>query len=278
VTLLRHIVSPSRGILLLGLAAALFAFVVLLRPKPGPLVQDSSAAAPRPAVVPRRDLRVVAVPSDTAPASEAQEDEAGGHPDVPPVDAWMLASPRRAGLISPEATAGYETILAALNLSPSQLHRLEQLIVERAENASDADQLGKEHRLSADQTFLLRNEAEAAFDPEWEAVVGTANFQIVREMLRLAPQLAEIAHSVGRELAQTGTPLDAAQMLQLGQLYKAVYASDPASRPVDRSAGFDAQIGLGQADQQVLAQAAAILSSAQMEVLRETMTTAATLR
>jgi hypothetical protein len=178
--------------------------------------------------------------------------------------------------MSPEAMAGYETILAALNLSPSQLHRLKQLIVQRAENASDADQLGKEHRLSADQTFLLRSEAVAVFDPEWEAVVGTANFQIVREMLRLAPQLAEISHSVGRELAQTGTPLDAAQMLQMGQLYKAVYASDPASRPVDRSAGFDAQIGLGQADQQALAQAAAILSSAQMEVLRKTMTKAAT--
>jgi len=266
-----HVFSPGRCGTLLGISGALVVLTWLRWPEAAPVTPVTPVAGLQ------SDLPAIGTVShDIVPASEAQRAKIEKLTETEAVDEWIRVSPRRAQLMSREAMAGYEPILAALDLSPSQHRRLKQLIVERAESASDADQLGKENRLSSAQTLFLRNEAEASFDQQSEAIVGSANFQVVRKMLQLAPQLAEIADSVGRELARAGSPLDADQMLQLAQLYKMVYASDPAGRAVDRKDGFDAAMELSHIDRQTLAQASALLTPAQRDTLQRPLATTIT--
>jgi hypothetical protein len=173
-------------------------------------------------------------------------------------------------LMSREAMAPYETILASLDLAPDRLRRLQELIVAREESAGDAEELAKEHRLDPGNAAIAQAEAEAAFDQEMTDVVGSPNDRKVREMLSLAPQLADINQTVGSDLAALDDPLTAEQLLQLARAYKDAFASPPTDEPasVDRTAGFDSQTGLASADQRILARESALLAPPQLEILQ----------
>ena len=258
-----RVFSPGRSGTLLGFSVALAILTWLRWPEAAPVAPDSPGSGRQ------SDLRAIGAASRGIPlVNPVQEDGRRKSAETDSVDEWIRVSPRRAHLMSTEAMAGYEPIFAALDLSPSQLRRLKQLIVERAESASDADQLGKENRLSPAQTLFVRNEAEASFNSELEQVVGPENFPVVREMMQLAPQLADIADSIGRELARTDSPLDADQMLQLARLYKIAYARNPATGPAVRSPDFDPKTELDYVDRKILVRASGLLKPEQLDVLR----------
>jgi hypothetical protein len=198
--------------------------------------------------------------SENSPKSAPSEDH---------VSQWLSVSPvARTILMSHEAMEPYEAILASLNLPPDRLRRLQELIVEREESANDVDDLSKEYRVEPASTAIARADAVAASDREMADIVGEPNGQKVRQMLSLKPQLEQVVHSVGRDLAQGGAPLNADNLLQLAQIYKDSYAPPLERGFLDRTAGFDSETGLGDADRQTLARASVFLTPEQMDVLR----------
>jgi hypothetical protein len=190
-------------------------------------------------------------------------------PSADHISQWLSVAPvERAILISHEAMEPYEAILASLNLPPDRLRRLQELIVEREESAGDVEDLSKEYRASPDSTEIARAEAAVVFEREMADIVGDPNGQKVRQMLSLKPQLEQVVHTVGRDLVQSGASLNAYQLLQLAQIYKDSYVGPPTSLPVDRTAGFDTQTGLGDADRQTGARASVFLTPEQLDILR----------
>lgn len=181
--------------------------------------------------------------------------------------AWLGVSPSRVAAMSAEGMAPYQTILASLDLTPAQLRRIKQLIVERLESGKDASQLGKENQLTADETEVVQHRAHDAVERAMEELLPPQKFQVVREAVRLTPQLEEIAHFVAPSLEGEGVPLSAPQLLRLAQNYREAYAGE-IGPPIDRSAGFDPQTGLGDADRKLLAAAVEYLSPPQIRVLQ----------
>jgi hypothetical protein len=199
----------------------------------------------------------------------ASENSPNSAPSEDHVSQWLGVSPvARAILMSHEAMEPYEAILASLNLPPDRLRRLQELIVEREESASDVEDLSKEYRVEPASTAIARGEAAAASDREMAAIVGEPNGQKVRQMLSLKPQLEQVVHSVGRDLVQSGAPLNADDLLQLAQIYKDSYAPLLEHGLLDRTAGFDSETGLGDADRQTLARASVFLTREQLDILR----------
>lgn len=184
-------------------------------------------------------------------------------------DAWLRISPaRRAALLSSEAMAPYEPIFASLRLSTVQLRRVKEIIVERAESASDVEDLAKENLLRPAETSALRADAEAFFDRRLEEIAGTENARVLHLMLELAPQLEELSRLMASNPDGTASPLSANQLLALAQIYKNAFSVNASGAPADRTRGFDAQTGLGEKDRKALESAAMVLDPAQLDRLR----------
>lgn len=178
---------------------------------------------------------------------------------------------RRVVGMSPEVMGPYEKILSALKIPPNREQTLKELIVEWTESGNDVDDLGKENRLGAETISVARKVAEVSLEQDMENLVGAAKFGIVREMIGLTPQLADIAQFADRNFSLHGIPLSAEQMLSLAEIYRDAYVGSPTGPPVDRSAGFDPATRLGDPDRRVLASAATILSPLQIEILHRVL-------
>lgn len=166
----------------------------------------------------------------------------------------------------------YGALFRYLNLPPDQLERLKDLLVERQTAAVDvlaaARSQGLNNRENRGEIRSLLEAAQAEVDESIRALLGESGYQRYQYYNATQPQRAAVDR-LEQRLSYSTLPLSHSQSEQLVQLL--------AAKPSSRTATVAARPGLagmfgGQATtitDEVVTQAATILSAVQLEALRQ---------
>lgn len=166
----------------------------------------------------------------------------------------------------------YADLFRRLNLPPAQLEQLKTLLVERDTVMSDvvtaAAGAGINPRESGGDIRQLMRRAQEDIDASIAQILGNDGFAQYQHHQQTFSQRSAV-NQLEQRLSYTATPLTSAQSEQLINILARHTANRTASaitRPGQTGASSAASMGL---NEQTLAQAAAILSPAQLEAFRE---------
>jgi hypothetical protein len=195
----------------------------------------------------------------------------------------LLDDPEVQRLASIQQRAALDERFAALfrnlNLSPQQLEKFKDLLVEKRAAVADvmaaARAEGMTGRENRDELRALVQNAQAEVDGSIRALLGETGFQQYEGYEQTLPQRNTVER-LGQRLSYTGAPLSAAQTEQLVQ----VLATNPGERPPGSRTnvtfgGPGVRVGLGGAaggapiSDQAVAQAATVLQPTQLQALQQ---------
>jgi hypothetical protein len=165
--------------------------------------------------------------------------------------------------------AQYGDVLAWLNLPPGKLKTLKELILKRDDATDDSEAAARSAgETDRDKLKEIINEARNAVDEEIRTLLGEDDYARYKDARNLAVPYGVAKRSISPEMADAGVPMTSEQTVALA---RALYVGMGPALFHERSAmeqAVDPQTGLTQSDRNALTQASAILSPAQLEVLR----------
>lgn len=242
--------------------------------------QAATADAPVSLPAPESATGPLPLPTDNADEpmavtfAEARPMPAAPLPGPPRNYAAMMDTPEMQQLVGLRARgaldARYADLFAKLRLSPAQLQRLQQLLVDKQNTSRDVMAAMRSQGLSvrrdnADQTRALIQDANAEIDAQIRAELGEAVFAQYQEYEHTQPQRS-LVNRVQQRLSYSGEPLSEQQAERLISLF-AETAPEPASRgsgppgmPFSRPAGIT---------DEALARASTVLSPSQLAALQQ---------
>jgi hypothetical protein len=185
--------------------------------------------------------------------------------DHPEYAAIMTAQARRGVILR------FGPALAALNLPPEQLAKLKDLLVERSQSETDAQQAARAAGLK-DGTPAWRaavNEAAAPVEQEMTAIVGTDGTQFARQLQNESSAQSQIQYTYKPDFDEAGASLnpDQSQGLALAIANANYSGKSTAGRPANYNQ-VDPDTLLTPHDERIITAAAATLSPAQVEILK----------
>jgi len=169
--------------------------------------------------------------------------------------------------------AQFGTALASLNLPTDKLARLKDLLTEKSMSQSDAMAAARSAGLqpgTPDYNQAI-NAAVGEIDQQIAALIGSSGQAAFKESQSVAQTAAVVARDFQTDFTDSGVPLSPEQSRNLSQLLtdngsRAYYAAQNVSRNIDPTTW------LSPANSLMLAQAADILSPAQLEIFENHMT------
>ncbi len=224
----------------------------------------------------RRNSGEPAQPAPDMPPPAAQGPGRGNWQDRGASMRALLESPEAAKLMASQQRgmldARYAGLFKALNLSPSQLAQLKDLLVEKQNAARDvmsvAREQGLDFRTNRDEIRQLVRQAGADIDASITDIIGQDKFAQYQAYEQTQPQRA-IATQLEQRLSYTGEPLTEAQSTQLIALLaeNSASSSGRGNRPSSRTFG-GASPGV-EISNQVIASAQSFLNASQIDALRQ---------
>ncbi len=229
------------------------------------------AAEPAPAPVEAVPEQAVPVPTATAQALPFPRGGPGGD--------WqaLMESPEFQQLMSLRARGQldgrYAALFAKLRLSPEQLQRLQQLLVDKQNTMRDVTSAMRDQGLStrrdnADQVRSLVQNANAEIDNQIRSELGEAVYAQYQEYERTQPQ-RNFVDRVQQRLSYSGEALNEQQATSLVSVLaqaSTAESSQPNRGPLGFRGGGGGNVTLTDA---TVAQASAFLSSSQVKALQE---------
>jgi hypothetical protein len=168
----------------------------------------------------------------------------------------------------------YADLFRRLNLPPAQLEQLKSLLVDRDTIMTDvmaaATIAGINPRENGAEMRELYRQTRQDIDAGIAELLGTDAFAQYQHYQQTLPQRTAI-NQLEQRLSYTATPLTAAQSEQLVNLLARSARPEGNIVPPGRPGGLVAMGGV-RMDEQVLSQAAAILSPQQLEAFRQMQT------
>jgi hypothetical protein len=163
----------------------------------------------------------------------------------------------------------YARGVAALNLPAAQAARLKALLVEREESSEDAAVAAVQAGIDSNSAAMAAAQADAEMEANQEIseLIGPAAAAKV-DSLRESRGSSGSTEDAETDMTEAGIAPSVDQQAALAQLIKDL--GDSAKNPLASMAGFrtpDPGTWLSPYDQQVLTQAATVLSSAQLAIL-----------
>ena len=206
--------------------------------------RESSAEAPVSLPTPEPATGPVPLPVDAAgepmAVTYAEARPAPG-PNAGPARnfAAMMDTPEMQQLIALRARGQldgrYADLFAKLRLSPAQLQRLQQLLVDKQNTTRDVMAAMRSQGLStrrdnAEQTRSLIQDANAEIDAQIRAELGEAVFAQYQEYERTQPQRT-LVNRVSQRLSYSGEPLSEQQADLLVSLFAETAPASPSRSP-----------------------------------------------
>ena len=179
----------------------------------------------------------------------------------------QLSEGSRAVYMKQQISREITPFLELEGLSPDALNNVSSFLLNRAESAADAFDLGQAQHLSQGGISGLIANARAGADSEIDTTFDKPTASLVKEIVRNYVGYSQISIIYAPHLASAGVPLSAAQERALANtLYNCNSTNVTADSPKLRVT-VDPSTGLSSLDTLVLTQASAYLGAGQIVVL-----------
>ena len=234
---------------------------------------------PAPEPTPEPVAEPFASPADATPgpiAAPAVESRPGPtFQRAPGSYAAMMDTPEMQQLIALRARGQldgrYADLFAKLRLSPAQLQRLQQLLVDKQNTTRDVMAAMRSQGLStrrdnAEQTRSLIQDANAEIDTQIRTELGEAVFAQYQEYERTQPQRT-LVNRVSQRLSYSGEPLNEQQAARLVSLFVET-APAPVQTPRGPLPG-PGFAGTATLTEEALARAGTVLTPGQLAALQQ---------
>jgi len=163
--------------------------------------------------------------------------------------------------------------LSELNLDPTKLLAVKNILAERTSTAADTRELARKQRLTRDETEALIEDAEKKLNDDLVNLVGQAAFDKIAEISKMQPELQLIQNTYALDMSYSGVPLNPSQVKSLAGLITKYSGTDPETRR-RRTSIANTSTNTSEIDQEVLAKAATFLDEKQLAVLRSDLAVA----
>ena len=234
-------------------------------PAPAPTVEPATEPAPSPADIATGPVAATAIESRPGPTFQRSPGEFAAMMESPEMQQLMALRARG------QLDGRYADLFAKLRLSPEQLQRLQQLLVDKQNTARDVMAAMRSQGLStrrdnAEQTRSLIQDANAEIDAQIRTELGEAVFAQYQEYERTQPQRA-LVNRVSQRLSYSGEPLNEQQAAGLVSLFAEIApAPVRTSRGPLPGSGF---AGMAALTDEALARAATMLTPTQLTALQQ---------
>lgn len=172
----------------------------------------------------------------------------------------------------------YAQLFKSLNLSPDQLEKFKNLLVEKQAAMTDvlaaARAQGIDPRSDPQEFRKLIADTQAEIDSNIKATLGDAGYAQYQQYQQTAPQ-RNVVNQLEQSLSYTSTPLSASQSEQLVQI---LASNGPANSAANNNraaiaatfgVGFGGNGPMGQITDAAINQSQSVLSASQVQALRQ---------